>query len=242
MEMGEQKIKIVKNGPYLVSGSIPLKEKIIVRKGKGYILKDGKTLPQQEEYALCRCGRSSKAPFCDGSHDFPAFSGTETASRETYEHRAGMLEGPEMNLMDDNRCAYARFCHRENGKVWSLTRRSDEPGYKEEAQKAAWECPSGRLVVVEKNGEINEPELEPCIEIAQDPEMKVSGGLFVKGGIPIEAADGEIYEVRNRTALCRCGRSDDKPFCDASHIPAGFKDKRKHPIRSLIALFRKRNQ
>jgi CDGSH-type Zn-finger protein len=39
----------------------------------------------------------------------------------------------------------------------------------------------------------------------------------VRGGITIESADGVPYEVRNRVTLCRCGRSDNKPFCDASH-------------------------
>ncbi|MCL1907254.1 MAG: CDGSH iron-sulfur domain-containing protein [Propionibacteriaceae bacterium] len=30
-------------------------------------------------------------------------------------------------------------------------------------------------------------------------------------------ADGEQYEVRNRIALCRCGQSDNKPYCDGPH-------------------------
>ena len=59
----------------------------------------------------------------------------------------------------------------------------------------------------------------------QDPEREVSAFIFVKGGIPIEAGDGAEYEIRNRVALCRCGRSQDKPYCDATHVVIEYRDK-----------------
>jgi CDGSH-type Zn-finger protein len=46
----------------------------------------------------------------------------------------------------------------------------------------------------------------------------------VKGGVPVESADGTVYEVRNRVTLCRCGKSTNKPFCDGTHIDVNFKD------------------
>ncbi len=49
--------------------------------------------------------------------------------------------------------------------------------------KSACECPAGRLTALAKDGSCIEPELEPEIEITQDPEMGVSGGINVKGGI-----------------------------------------------------------
>ena len=61
-------IKIIKDGPYLVTGKIALKEKIIVPNGEGYLYEDGRELPQSEQYALCRCGKSKNPPFCDGTH------------------------------------------------------------------------------------------------------------------------------------------------------------------------------
>jgi CDGSH-type Zn-finger protein len=90
---------------------------------------------------------------------------------------------------------------------------------------AAIECPAGRIVAIDKAGEAIEPEYEASICIIQDPEKKVSGGIFVKGNIPIESSEGHIYEVRNRVMLCRCGESKNKPYCDSSHIQAKFKDK-----------------
>ena len=80
------------------------------------------------------------------------------------------------------------------------------------------------MTAVEKDGTVHEPVYSPGIEILQDPEERVSCGIFVKGGIPIEAADGSLYEVRNRVVLCRCGFSGNKPFCDSRHVPEGYRD------------------
>lgn len=219
------RIKILRNGPYLVSGNIPLSEKIITPSGNHYVFNRGRDLPQSERYSLCRCGKSKNAPFCDGSHVKSGFTGDETASMARYEDRAEFLTGPELDLMDDNRCAFARFCDRELGNAWELTDQSDQPGYREEAIVAASECPAGRLVAVNKAGRAIEPEYEPSVDVIQDPERGVSGGIFVKGNIPIESSDGQIYEIRNRVALCRCGKSINTPFCDATHILIKFLDK-----------------
>ena len=219
------KIKIIENGPYIVTGNIPLQEKIIVKKGKGYEYKDGQELPQAEEYHLCRCGKSKNPPFCDGTHSTINFKGNETASRAKYEDRADIFEGPGIDLLDDGRCAFARFCHSDKGNTWKLVENSNRPEYREKAIQTACDCPTGRLTAIDKEtGEAIEPFYEPCIDIIQDPEEGVSAGIFVKGNIPIEAADGELYEIRNRVALCRCGKSYDKPFCDATHVLIGFLD------------------
>lgn len=219
-----QKIRIVKNGPYLVEGSIPLVEKIITPKGRTYIYEEGRTLPQKESYSLCRCGKTTTPPFCDGAHVHHSFDGEETASREPYLDRADTLEGPTIDLLDDHRCALARFCHRNNGDAWQLTLASGKEENREEAIVGANECPAGRLTAREKDGTLMEPELEPQIAVLQDPEKGVSSALYVQGGVPIESYDGTVYEVRNRVTLCRCGHSSDMPFCDASHIYEDFQE------------------
>ncbi len=219
------KIKIVKNGPYLVSGGVPLSEQRIVPKGAVHEYQPGRQYPVAEEYALCRCGHSKNAPYCDGSHQKVGFRGTETASKEDYADRAQTLHGPDLLLTDDNRCALALFCHGEDGDVWELTKYSDDPRLKAETIVAAVKCPTGRLAVYERDGTPIEPDFSPAIEILQDLTNGVSGPIFVKGGIPIESADGFVYEVRNRAALCRCGKSEDKPFCDATHVSIDYRDK-----------------
>lgn len=219
------RIKVIKDGPYIVKGNVALSEKIIEPNGRGYELKEGCELPQAEEYHLCRCGKSKNPPFCDGSHIESGFVGTESDLDVKYEDRAELIEGPGIDLMDDNWCAFGRFCHREKGNVWELTKNSNSEEIIKEAIKAASDCPSGRLTAIDKTGKAIEPQYEPSIEIIQDPQRGVSAGIFVKGNIPIESADSCIYEIRNRVALCRCGKSRNKPFCDGSHVSTGFTDK-----------------
>jgi CDGSH-type Zn-finger protein len=221
------KIKILKDGPYIVTGNVPLSEKIIVSEGKENVFKHGRDLPQAEEYALCRCGKSKNPPFCDSSHVKLGFDGTEQAARKKYSDSAHKIVGPVLDLLDnESLCAFARFCHRKDGGVWELTEKSNDPKLREEAIKAACDCPSGRLTVLDKTGKAIEPEYEPAIEILQDPGKEVSGPIFVKGRIPIESSDGYIYETRNRVTLCRCGKSTNRPFCDASHVSTKYSDNR----------------
>ena len=219
------KVKIIKSGPYVVTGGVPLREKIIKPAGHGYKMAEGRALPQAETYSLCRCGRSKNAPFCDGTHTAINFSGRETASRDSFRDRAELFEGYSVDLLDDGRCAFFRFCHTNEGDVWSLTQGSDSDKIKNLAVKTAGECLSGRLVAQSKDGEELEPVLKPEITIVQDPERGVSASIVVAGNIPIESQDGHVYEVRNRAALCRCGRSSDMPFCDASHVSYMYRDK-----------------
>lgn len=224
-DISSMRITVVENGPYVVEGSVPLKEEIIEQEEHHKVLTEGKTYPEQAAYTLCRCGKTKTPPFCDGAHVHESFEGTETASRDRYRDRAQVFEGEHLTLYDDNRCAFARLCHRQDGDVWSLTKTADTEHLKEEAIQASSLCPAGRLEHVDKTDDTTaEPELEPSISILQDPEKGVSSGIFVRGGITLVAADGEEYEKRNRYMLCRCGESRNKPFCDASHVPAKFKD------------------
>ncbi|SHI10531.1 Zn-finger domain of CDGSH type-containing protein [Sporobacter termitidis DSM 10068] len=220
------KIKIVPKGPYLVTGGVPLSEKIIEPDGKKYVYKEGRDLSQGETYALCRCGRSKNPPFCDGAHTAAGFTGEETADNAPFTDRAELLRGPDLDMYDDGRCAFARFCHRDRGDAWELVEKSGNPANRREAVIAASECPAGRLRAVSKSGKAYEPAYDPAIDVLQDPDRDVSGGLFVKGGIPIESAKGFAYEAQNRVVLCRCGASRNKPFCDASHVDIGYRDRK----------------
>ncbi len=215
-----KRIRIMKDGPLVVSGNVPLSTEIIAvdkehdpltwKKGKGY--------PRKETYRLCRCGQSGKKPFCDETHSRTGFDGKETASREPFSRQAWKTEGPGLILMDSpGLCAGAGFCHRLGG-TWKLTRDSGKPGSRKTAIQQACDCPAGRLVACEKSGKEIEPAFRPSISLVEDPDAGFSGPIWVKGRIPIESSDGKEYEPRNRVTLCRCGRSRNKPLCDGAHM------------------------
>ncbi|MCE5296218.1 MAG: CDGSH iron-sulfur domain-containing protein [Euryarchaeota archaeon] len=223
----EARILITKDGPYLVSGNVPLAKEISIRDKRNVptIWKLGGRFPDQESYALCRCGASKNKPFCDGSHSDIEFDGTETASKQPYTEVAERYEGAELDLLDQPElCAGAQFCHRAGG-IWDFVEIATDPKAIQLAIEIAGQCPSGRLVVCEKGTESSiEPQFEKTITVLEDPGRQCSGPLWVKGGIPIHSSDGTEYEVRNRVTLCRCGESNNKPFCDGTHIDIGFKD------------------
>lgn len=221
----EKKITILKDGPYLVEGNIPLYEKYNTLKTKRiHQFVEGRKLPQAETYLLCRCGHTATPPFCDGAHTDISFDGNETASTEPYRSRAVAVEGPGLTMLDDKRCALAKFCHREKGSAWTLTMSSNHKDCKDEAIAAACNCPTGRLVPLDEEGNEIENSYEPSIDIIQEPIQEVSSGIFVKGGIPLVSECGKVYETRNRYMLCRCGHSYNKPFCDAAHMEYSFVD------------------
>ena len=214
-------IVVSKNGPYLISGGVPLTVSEICNDEEGYCRnwREAKKFPVQEQYALCRCGHSKNKPFCDGTHAKVHFEGTETAGNESYLRHPKIIRGPELELADyEGLCVHARFCMRAGG-IWNLTAQSDIPDAKKTAIEEACNCPSGRLVIRDrKTGETVEPELEKSIVIIEYPARGEHGPLWVRGGIPVVSSDGKIYTVRNRVTLCRCGKSGNKPFCDGSHV------------------------
>ncbi len=222
----QPQIKIRKNGPYVVTGAVPLEKEVAETDFVFPIRwKKNSEYPAKKSYTLCRCGMSKEMPYCDGSHSV-GFDGTETAKNTPYVEQAKKYEGPELDLTDAKRlCSSARFCDRKGG-TWHLAGQSDKPQAKKLATQQACDCPSGRLVAWDKEtNQPIEPDFSPSISVTEDPGAAASGPLWVKGGIPIVSADKDTaYETRNRVTLCRCGASKNKPFCDSSHIHTHFND------------------
>jgi len=226
-ELDKPRIVIQKNGPYEVYGGVPLHIQNIMANadGKSWDWEDGKTFDTKNSYWLCRCGHSSNKPFCDDSHIKFGFDGTQTASRLSYDQQAKHFDGPTLVMGDaESLCANARFCS-ATGRIRNLIPLTDDPEVREVVIREVMHCPAGRLTLFDN---INEQELEhplgPAIGIVEDIPLGCSGPLWVQGGIPIESAGGETYEIRNRVTLCRCGASRNKPFCDGSHVRMNFND------------------
>lgn len=219
MTSKEVYIKVTKNGPYLVYGVPDISEKVILADEDGACIEygDGKVFEiKTNPVALCRCGKSKNAPFCDNSHLASGFDGTETADCEPILDRARKYKGPNYTLTDNIKyCAYARFCD-VHGNTWHLVKKGDKDS-DAEAIKQVNLCPSGRLMIFDKEGNMIENPLSPSIAVLEDGGLKINGPLWVRGCIRVESVDGNSYEVRNRQTLCRCGRSNNKPFCNGVH-------------------------
>jgi CDGSH-type Zn-finger protein len=225
----DPRIEITEDGPYLVSGALPLRVETIAsdENEESIAWAHGDELPAPENYALCRCGHSSNKPFCDGTHNKVNFDGTETAGHDSYEDGVRLYSGPSMDMTDNPVfCAVARFCD-ARGMAWSNVKRTDTEEGRDIVASEARMCPSGRLVAIDKQGDeptAIEPEFETQrIGLIEDPTEDCSGPLWVQGGVEIVGADGEPYEVRNRVTLCRCGDSSNKPFCDGTHTKTKWK-------------------
>ena len=221
------KVRITENGPYLVSGNLPLQDITIGANAAGDSVEwiDGVVRAHEEKYALCRCGHSGNKPFCDGTHRKVGFVGTETADRSSYAEQVTVIKGPAMTLTDvDSLCAFGRFCD-PNGKVWNLVHSTDQQPAREHFVQQTCDCPSGRLVAWDNaTGLPIELKYEPAVRPVADPAQDCLGPLWVRGGVQLVGADGFNYEVRNRMTLCRCGASKNKPFCDGSHASIGFNE------------------
>ena len=221
------RIDVVKDGPYIVSGGVPLlRAKIVVdAEGDSVSYEETHRYPLQDKYALCRCGASDNKPYCDGSHVRVGFTSRMIAPNEFFMDEAQAIEGDGIRLLDATRlCIGARFCDRAGG-AWGLTEHSDNEVAKQVAVDEAKLCPSGRLVMIDTGtGQPIEPDFEPSIVLLEDPANNASSALWVRGGIPVFDEKGNPYEVRNRVTLCRCGASRDMTFCDGSHYRVRFDD------------------
>lgn len=221
-------IKIAADGPYVVYGNPPIDQEIIVpnEEGSSWVYRKGKHFESKENPVyLCRCGLSKNKPFCDGSHQHADWDSRETSDMRPLLEDAEEIDGPTMTLADNEKyCAFARFCD-AYGRIWNLVQQAVSEEERELVRHEAGHCPAGRLVLWDKKTEkVFEPPFEPSIGIIEDPGIKVSGPIWVKGGIRIESADGKSYEIRNRVTLCRCGQSSNKPFCDGTHASMHFCD------------------
>lgn len=220
MKAIKKRVTILKNGPYAVTGGVPLNNVAIARDeggaSRGWVTGKEYAL-HRRTYCLCRCGHSRIKPMCDGTHAEKFFQGGEAAARPPYAQRAEFYEGKVISLFDDKSlCVAARFCA-AGDSLRDLLVESDDPEILAMVLREVCDCPGGRLTAVTRDGVALEPELPEELSLVNDPGKNWRGPLWVKGGIPIEGDAGEAYEVRNRVALCRCGESANMPYCDATH-------------------------
>ncbi len=89
---------------------------------------------------------------------------------------------------------------------------------KAQVREVVQRCPSGALAFRDKAGTPEQAQAENCVVVVYN------GPLYASGDLALEGAPDDMPGVRFRAALCRCGQSGNKPFCDNSHLKAGFED------------------
>ena len=217
-----KRIIIEPDGPYIVKGGVPLvsKSQVVSEHGEPLTWRKEGTLETADEYELCRCGQSSQKPFCDRTHRLIDVDGTETADTGPGNYRPYPGSTGIVVRKDPRLCISAGFCGTRNAGIRDLAAATDNTEVRSLVIAMVERCPSGSLTYrMEPDG----PDIEPDLpqQIADTTEMTsegpIAGPLWVSGGIPIERADGQPFETRNRVALCNCGKSRNKPLCDGTH-------------------------
>jgi CDGSH-type Zn-finger protein/uncharacterized Fe-S cluster protein YjdI len=122
---------------------------------------------------------------------------------------------------DATRCIHAAECARGSPSVFDSRSRPwvNPDGATADAIAATvLRCPSGALHVEREDGVKEAPD---TINTATPT---VDGPTHLRGDLALIDADGNVALRDTRMALCRCGASQNKPFCDRSHEKAGFRD------------------
>lgn len=119
-------------------------------------------------------------------------------------------------------CIHIGECGRAKGELFVGGRQpwcQPDVASDDQVQEVIMRCPTGALTVEFADGSQSETASpENTITVAYN------GPLFVRGELAIDGAPSDAPGLKFRAALCRCGQSKNKPFCDNSHEDAGFRD------------------
>ena len=140
------------------------------------------------------------------------------AKKETFEYG-----GERATVSWNGRlCIHVGECGRAKGDLfvggrtpWCQPDLADD----DEVTTVILRCPTGALSVEFADGRVTE-----TAPASNTVNVAYNGPLFVTGDLDIDGAPEDVPGLQYRAALCRCGESKNKPFCDNSHEDAGFKD------------------
>ncbi|NCT74614.1 MAG: hypothetical protein GXC78_08795 [Chitinophagaceae bacterium] len=79
-------------------------------------------------------------------------------------------------------------------------------------------CPSGALSFYFNDEQAGSPEITTDTQV----EVMPNGPLLVYGNVTVKRPNGEEDKKHKVTAFCRCGHSQNKPYCDGSHVKKQF--------------------
>jgi len=220
------KILPLPNGPYYL---INYMEPKVVENLKNF---KGEPLSTTVGIALCRCGKSNRKPFCDGTHSIIGFSSQNVNLNEndtnklTIKNKRRDYVGKEITIHDNRKiCSHAKECVNNLPSVFKLGSKPwiDSDGSKmQDIINTVRKCPSGALSYSIDGIEYRDPKEQ------RDPILTVlkNGPYYITGGIDLIGENIEFGEGASKEhyTLCRCGTSENKPFCDGTHRTINFKD------------------
>jgi CDGSH-type Zn-finger protein/truncated hemoglobin YjbI len=211
-------VQVARNGPYLASNVPTLADPL------------GRTSRPAPQLALCRCGASAIKPWCDGSHARSGF--TDGKHPDRVPDRRDTYPGQQVTILDNRGlCQHSGLC---TDRLSTVFRTGEEPfvapsgGRMDEIIRAVRDCPSGALSYaidgIEARDQVDWGETRsPAIEVTQDGPYRLSGRIELvdAAGSPVQRNQGASLE---HCALCRCGQSQNKPFCSGMHWYVEFRD------------------
>jgi len=187
------------------------------------------------QLALCRCGNSSIKPACDGSCASSGFTGAKDPKRVP--DRRDSYAGQQLTILDNRGiCQHSGLC---TDRLATVFRAGAEPfvapsgGRMDEIIRAVRDCPSGALSYAIDAAEARDQvdwggTRRPAIEVTKDGPYRITGqiSLLSAEGTPEARSAGASLE---HYALCRCGHSQNKPFCSGMHWYVDFRDPVRRP-------------
>jgi CDGSH-type Zn-finger protein/ferredoxin len=186
---------------------------------KRIIVKDGVPLQVDGTVLLCTCGRSGSKPICDFTHVSVDFS----SEREIDEEILQEYPGQEITVyFNRSICSGAGACVRGLPSVFKSGDSSNWIFPDEDTADRIIErvkaCPSGALSYRIGDGDV------VVEEGAQEQITVVKDGPYNVEGVALDSPHAPTHGSASKYALCRCGFSQNKPFCDYSHAEKGWRD------------------
>ena len=173
--------------------------------------------------ALCRCGSSGTKPFCDRTHAKIGFSSENKNTPATNDKRKDYF-GAKIIVHDNRRlCSHSAECLRNLETVFRLDRRPwinpDESDVKSVIETVR-KCPSGALSYsIEGVEHRDQSDRDPVVIVDRNGPYRIEGGIEL-----VDTENWGIGASKEHYSLCRCGASNNKPFCDGMHLSIDFKD------------------
>ncbi|MGB6361884.1 MAG: CDGSH iron-sulfur domain-containing protein [Thermoanaerobaculia bacterium] len=131
-------------------------------------------------------------------------------------------ESPDIVVrFEAKRCIHAEECVHGLPEVFDRQGRpwiEPEKGSAGEIAEVVLRCPTGALRFERLDGW--PAERTP---VSNSGRVVANGPVYLEGDLELQMPDGSVLK-ETRVALCRCGASKNKPFCDNSHIESGFED------------------